>query len=458
MFFLGLFGLLLAAHLRHSGVLWEGDSLPLAAALQMSHGSVLYRDVWFDKPPLVAAVYLLWGVRTGAILRIAGAVYALFACLLADALAARFWTRREGYWAAGLMAFFLTFDTHSAVLPLAADMLLLVPHLAAVLLAIRGKPFWSGIAVGIGFLFNAKAVLVLAACALFAWPGIISLLTGFAVPNLAALAWLASAGAIPAYIDQVWRWPARYAASPIVADPVRNGIVRTLNWLGFHSILLIGAAILWWRRTNWKLLAWAAISYAGVVLGWRFFPRYFFLLLPALTIAAARGLTLIPKRVAIVLVVLAMAVPLIRFAPRYISLANWNDLTMDEDSRAAARLVLENAPAGETLYVWGYRPEIYVYTRLRPATRFLDSQALTGVPADRHLTQSTVVLTTGTHEAREELTHSHPDILVDGLSPYNPALSMDRYAELRPWLEQYRVVARTKGSVIYLRQPTTIGR
>jgi hypothetical protein len=38
---------------------------------------------------------------------------------------------------------------------------------------------------------------------------------------------------------------------------------------------------------------------------------------------------------------------------------------------------------------------------------------------------------------------------MDGLSLYNHALAMDRYAELRPWLTQYKEVARTKGIVIY---------
>ena len=458
MFFLGLFGLLLAAHLRHSGVLWAEEDLPLAAALQMSHGSALYRDVWFDKPPLVPAIYLLWGVRIGAVLRIAGAIYAFIACLLAYAFAAGTWTRREGYWAAGLLAFFLTFDTHSAVLPLAADMLLLVPHLAAVLLAWRRQAFWSGVAAGIGFLFNAKALFVVAACALFVWPNAIAILAGFALPNLAALGWLAGTGSLGPYVDQVWRWPAQYAASPIVADPVWNGVVRTVNWAGFHAAIVIGAVIFWRRRTNWRFLAWAVICFAGVVLGWRFFPRYFFLLLPPLTISAARGLALTPRRAVIAAAVIAMAVPLVRFAPRYVSLANWTDLALDEDSRAASSLAAANAPPSGSLFVWGYRPEIYVYTRLRPATRYLESQAMTGVPADRHLTQSTVVLTAGTHEAREELAKSRPDVLIDGLSLYNPALAMDHYAELRTWLDGYRVIGRTKGSIVYTRNPTTIGR
>jgi hypothetical protein len=470
LFFSGLFALVLAAHLCHAGVLWTEEDLPLAAALRMLHGGTLYKDIWFDKPPLVPAIYLLWGARIGWALRVAGAVYAFAAGLLAYALAAGFWSRREGYWAAGSMAFFLTFDTHSAVLPLAADLLLLVPHLAAVCLASRRQYFAAGVAAGIGFLFNTKGALVLAACALFAWPSFASnmlpLLAGFVLPNLAALGWLAGTGALAPYVDQVWRWPALYAGSPVVADPVRNGVVRTANWLGFHAALVIGAGsfFLWKKpkpaesRLQPGLAAplWILIAFVGVVLGWRFFPRYYFLLLPALVIPAARGFSMMPRRVLWV-ALLTMIIPLVRFGPRYVNLAGWNDLALDEDSRAASRLALQYAPAGGSLYVWGYRPEDYIYTGLTPATRYLESQAMTGVPADRHLTQSAVVLTEGTHEAREELAASHPDVLIDGLSLYNPALSMDHYPELRAWLQSYKEVARTRGSVVYVR-PSTIGQ
>ncbi len=398
---------------------------------------------------------------SGRQLRVAVAVYALIACWLAYALATALWSRREGYFAAALLAFFLTFDTHSAMLPLAADMLLLAPHLAAVLLAVRKQPLWSGIAAGVGFVLNTKGILVLAACALFAWPGagsLVMLATGFAIPNVVALAWLAGTGSLIPYIDQVWRWPAQFAASPVVADPVWNGVVRTVNWFGFHVVLLIGAIVVWKPRENWRFLSWALICYAGVVLGWRFFPRYFLLLLPALTIAAARGLAVLRNRILIAVAALTMIVPLVRFGPRYLMLSGWSDLALDDDSKDASNLALSyemNKPEA-TLYVWGYRPEMYVYTRFRPATQFLDSQALTGVPADRHLTQSDVVLTTGTHEARMQLARSHPDVLIDGLSLYNPALSPDHYPELREWLKDYQPTGRTKGSIVYIRRPNTI--
>ena len=466
LFFPVIFIVLLLAHLAHSGVLWEGDTLPLASAQQMSHGSVLYRDVWFDKPVLVPAVYLLWGAASGVPLRMAGTLYALLASWLAFAVASAFWTAREGLWAAVLMAFFLTFDTHSAVVPLAADMLLVVPHLAAVLFARRKQPLLSGIAAGIGFLFNTKAVFVLVACALFAWPGVVGLAAGFVIPNVLALAWLAATGSLEPWLDQVWRWPALYAASPIVSDPVWNGIIRTANWSGFHLILIAGSIAVWSRRVHWKMTVWAALCYCGVVLGWRFFPRYFLLLLPVLAVTAAWSLARLRSRTLIILGVLALAVPLIRFGPRYVTLGNdylhgrqsqWSDLALDQDSREAARLALQHAGSGATLYVWGYRPELYVYTRFRPASRFLDCQALTGVPADRHLTQSIVVLAKGTREARETVARSLPDVVIDSLSLYNPALSPDHYPELRPWFTGYQEAARTKGSIIYVRRPNTIG-
>jgi hypothetical protein len=446
-----LFALLLAAHLAHSGVLWEGEALPLAVALQMKHGAVIYRDAWYDKPPLVPAVYLLWGAGIGPVLRVAGAIYVMAACLLGYAIGKRLWGDREGTIAAGLFAFFLTFDTHSAVLPLTPDLLLLVPHLAAVLLALKKQPFLSGIAAGVGFLLNAKATFVLVAVALFAWPAVLPLAAGFLLPAVAALGWFVATDSLHPWIDQAWRWPALYANSPLVTDPVWNGMVRSASWLGFHAILLIGAIAFWLKERRWKFAAWTILCYTGVVLGWRFFPRYFFLLLPALTIAAARGLSLLRSRAVIVLAAITLAVPLVRFGPRYAHLSGWSDLAMDRDSQEVSRLALRAARPGSTLYVWGYRPEIFVYTGLRPANRYLDCQALTGVPADRHLTQSTVVLTTGTHEAREALAASRPDILIDGLSLFNPNLSMDKYPELRPMLSEYREVARTRTTVIYKR-------
>jgi hypothetical protein len=213
-----------------------------------------------------------------------------------------------------------------------------------------------------------------------------------------------------------------------------------------------------WARPSirWKLLAWAAISFAAVLVGWRFFPRYFFQLLPVLAIAASRGMVLAKRWRPIVLALLL--IPAVRFGPRYFLLArdlvagqphHWTDVALNQDSQAAAGIVRGMAHSDDTLFVWGFRPDLWVYTGLPAATRYLDSQALTGVPADRHLTQSAPVPGGFTSENREELARAHPTFVMDGLSLYNHALAMDQYAELRTWLTQYQEVGRTNGIVIY---------
>lgn len=455
-----LFVLVLAARLCHLDILWAEETLPLAAAAQMVHGRTLYRDIWFDKPPLLPATYLAWGARDGFPLRLAGALYVLLACWIAWRFARDMWGRREGLWAAGLLAFFLVLDIPSAVLPLAADLLMLAPHLAAVWLAWRGRAFWSGVLAGIAFLINAKGVFVLAACVIWNVRALPLLAAGFAIPNALAAAWLWTQGALGAYYEQVWKWGRVYAGGTFVESPLANGLLRTAHWLGFHAAMALAALWFWLReakadRARWAL--WAAISFAAVAAGWRFFPRYYFQLLPLAALAGARGFALLGRKRALAAAALLL-VPLGRFGPRYALLArdlvegqphSWVDIGMDRDSRNAGQLVRRWSTPGDTLFVWGFRPELYIYTGLPAATRYLDSQPLTGVPADRHLTQSQPVETESTRAHRAELARTHPTFILDGLGPFNARLAIGMYDDLRPWLAQYHEIGRTALTVVY---------
>ncbi len=107
------------------------------------------------------------------------------------------------------------------------------------------------------------------------------------------------------------------------------------------------------------------------------------------------------------------------------------------------------ASGGRSLLVWGYRPEIYAYTRLAAGTPFLDSHPLTGVIADRHLTDSRASAPELALANRSKLTAYEPEVIVDGLGPLNPALAITNYPDLREWLGRYREIARTQMCVIY---------
>ena len=198
--------------------------------------------------------------------------------------------------------------------------------------------------------------------------------------------------------------------------------------------------------------AWLAIAFLGVALGGRFFPRYFFLILAPLILISARAMA---RRKGVALVAaIALLVPLVRFAPRYITLAfqpaaPWADVALDRDSQAAAALVNARKQPGDTLFVWGYRPGIFVYTRMPVASRYWDSQPLTGVPADRHLRDAVSLIPDWAARNRKELAATHPTFVVDSLSLSNPRLALDAYPELRAWLAGYSIVARTPLSLIY---------
>ncbi len=452
--------------LSHIHLLWADEDYHLAAALQILHGKVPYRDFWYDKPPLSAVYYLLIAGSAGWPLRLLDAAYVLLACRLIYRLTRDWWSEAEAWTAALLFAFFTAFYLPSAVIAFAADALMVVPHLAAIYCARRKLPLWCGFFAGIAFLVNTKALFILAVCAIWLWPEWWLILAGFAIPAFAGFLWSILVGAWPGYCEQVWRWGLIYAKQSPVLDPVTNALVRTSHWLGFHAALAVGAIFGFLRispNDRWKLAVWLIFSFAAVSLGWRFAPHYFLQLLPPLIVLASRGIVLAlrdRRTLAAALLAILLLVPFIRFAPRYASLAldnwqhrepRWTDVAMDLDSRHAAQKIRGLAHPGDTLFVWGYRPNLYVYTRMISDSRFWDSQPLTGVPADRHLFATTAIYGGPAAANRKELTHSHPTFIVDGLGPLNPNLRLAAYPDLRAWLSEYKVAGRTELCVIYRR-------
>lgn len=440
--FLGL----LITRLCHAGIVWIEEAYPTAAAIQVLDGKMLYRDVWFDKPPLSALVYLLWDARIGVTLRIAGAMFVFTCCWMLWRFARDLWGPREGLAAALLLGFFLTFGIPAAVMALAPDLLMILPHIVAVYLAWRGRALLSGLVAGLALLVNAKAFFVLAACLFFAWRGALLLLSGFAVPNIVALVWFGRP-----YIDEVWRWGALYSEQAFAWS---TGFIRTANWAGFQAALIVGTAVALCKesRGRWKMIAWLLLSFAAVAAGWRFFPRYYFQLLPVMALLAARGYMLLGRWRTLMLALLL--IPLVRFGPRYVMLANdlaqgrqsnWTDLALNQDSNAVADRIGHSG----TLLVWGYRPDIFAYTRMPAGSRFLDSQPLTGVLADRHLSSSQPVAPELAARNRRELIAGDPTWIVDGLGPLNSALAITKFPDLREWLSNYREVGRTRFSIIY---------
>src|SRR5437867_211084 len=214
------------------------------------------------------------------------------------------------------------------------------------------------------------------------------------------------------------------------------------------------------------LLMWFAVSYLGVMVGGRFFAHYFIQILPSLCLVGARGLTGILdsvrargaafRRGAIAIITIGFAFTLVRFHGRTLLLASdfargtvsepnavWYYSMRNREERMVAAIVrdlpeaaadqigLEALRAGgprtraadgpaDYIFVWGYRPEIYYWTGLLPASRYLSTQPLTGVPADVHYfgdDYRSLLDQAVTAEARKELARdleeTQPKYIVD---------------------------------------------
>jgi hypothetical protein len=303
--------------------------------------------------------------------------------------------------------------------------------------------------------------LILLVCLLWRWWETPRILAGFAVPVAALVGWMAVHGSLQDHWQQVWVWGAAYSRDTPLVHPWAEGLRRTLNYAGFHIAIVIAAAwtLIREKDRRWRLLGWIAISLGSAWMGWRFFPRYFFQLLPALALPAARGFFFAPPRWRAALVAL-LAIPLIRFLPASVQLAAETiqgrpyasrDLALYEDSRNAARFVTSAPPDARTALVWGYRPELYPLAGLTPGTRFLDSQPLSGVLADRHLTGSRQTYPELSRRNREALLGGTPPAwILDGLGPINTQLSVfNPSTGLAAWRPLYTETGRTATVIVY---------
>jgi len=468
-FWLFLASLALFGRLFQTRVLWAEETLPLAVAQQMLAGAGLYRDVWFDKPPLLAWFYAgVLGLvgASGYGLRMVGVFYILAVTFVGYLLADRLWGQAAGRWTAFFLAFFTAFYIPSATVALAADLLLLLPHLAAFYFLVSGRAALAGLSAGLAFHLNAKALFVAAAAGAWLFLAgrrgeIFPLAAGFLLPAAAGAGLLALTGGWSGYLEQVWRWGSLYAQAPFSESPWELGLTRSLNYLGFHAALALGA-VMFFRRPSMErtpLALWLGICFLGVLAGARFFPRYYFQILPPLAVAAGAGWAHLPRRgMAVAALGVALTVPAVRFGRVNLWLAlgipfSWSDAAMDADSRRVAARVRELTHPAERIFVWGFRPEVYYYAGRIGASRFLESQPLTGVLADRHLARSDPFTTAWAARNRrllaEELAASRPAMIVDGLGSYNPRLAIENYAEIQPLLRGYRLVDQTAGARVY---------
>ena len=317
-FALLLLGIIFLLRIFYAGYVWADEGLWFTAAQELLRGKALYSEIWFDKPPAVAWLYAALFALAGPSLLAVRLFTIFYATLVALALwhmGRRFWGDEEGRLAALLYALYNATYLHSQVQPLAVDHLLLLPYLYAGFFFLYGRSFWSGLLVAVAFWLNPKALVL---CLFFVAVELLLpkfrtlagdqagplrrwglLLAGFLAGCAPWVAYLLVDGKWADYLREFWGWGWSYVTVYSPVTGVLTGLRKTLNYAGFHFALFLGLALLLAyfprgkatpeREVSHAVWLWLGASFLGVAIGGRFFPRYFYQVLPFLCLLAARG-------------------------------------------------------------------------------------------------------------------------------------------------------------------------
>ncbi len=387
---------------------WD-ESLYLLQAREWLRGNWPFSGVWDMHPPgapgMIALAFLLLGESLEAV-RLLGA-----ACVTATGYALVWLARRLGAppalgWAAAVL-----YAAHSILLGgLASNTEILFAPLvvAALALAVSPGAAWArlvpmGALMGLALL--VKPVATPEGClafAILAWPllrqgqwrRLFAMAGAYLLlclgPTLLVAAIYVFRGEFGAWFGATVLAPLEYASGRVSAEQAlwrATVAALALRWVLLLALCALPA--LWWgegmaRRVArfgalWLLVATLAVAGPG-----HFFPHYFLILLPPLSLLASLGLFLAARWMAgararaMIVALLALAaldVVATDLSPR---LSRGFAMGSPDTPRRMAALMNEELQDGDTIFVPNYQPVVYFLTEARLPTRFPFPVHLTG--------------------------------------------------------------------------------
>jgi 4-amino-4-deoxy-L-arabinose transferase-like glycosyltransferase len=354
-------------------------------------------------------------------------------------------------------------------------------------------------------------------------------LAGVILASVPFLFYIGATHSLSQYRFYVWDWGFRYAAYYPLSRAGEVFLRHGTDYFLINNTLLIGLVVtagVTFRRglrrfrdqrevqpdrqsilvfgSDASLLIWFGVSFLGVAAGGRFFAHYYFQVLPSLCLIGARGLVVaflnlrsrnrLCLSLAVMLLSAGFLYTLVRSHRDTVELAgeylrgersdtNRETRTvaavvrdLPDPANAAARTgsedIREHGPRSRAangspdyLFVWGNWPEIYYWSGLLPASRYLSTQPLTGVPADIHYAQEgyrSILDASVTAAARTELVRdlvqTPPGYIVDELGFRDDRLSIERYPELNDFMKNYDRRSLDDRIPIYVRRARTSAR
>lgn len=408
----------------------EGSTVTMAELVR--DGKVLYRDAADNRTPLVpyakALVLAVAGDWNMNAIHLALALMTGLTAVLLWAIGRRLGQEWTGVFAAGVFTLLQTgllppIDSMTAhtgwflILCSALGFWLLAGALAA---RSAGRALAAGVAFGLSYLakqpglLDFGAAVVLVGIILGADPArradlrrlLPALVAGFALTLAATAAYFAAHGALADLVFYAWTYNTRYYVPEVsVADrlaAMRIPFYLLLTRQPFALLLgllaaagLLHAAFGGLRRSRspiaplpWLILGWTAAGLLSTALSGRDFGHYSIQVMPGLALACgwllARGLAwarearAAPRPANVRLLGILTALGLASLAVPLV--ASWVQREPDDPAGTeVGQLVQRHSRTDERIFVWGYVPEMHVYARRLPNTRFVYSVFVTGL-------------------------------------------------------------------------------
>jgi len=532
----------------YAGSLYQDDGLWFTAAEEILRGKALYREVFFDKPPVLPLVYAALFKLLGAhilTIRLFTICYSILISWLLYQFGSRLYNPRTGLVGGLMFAIFSTTYISGDMQSLNTEFLMAPFYIAAAFLLIhscfgrersRWLAFTGGLMAGIAFHINPKGAFDLIFIALLlivgrSWDDAPLLksarramklfalaVAGLAVTSLPFLVYLIATDSMSRYVLYVWKWGLGYSS---YYPPARGADIflhygtdyfLINNTLSLGLLVVVGITI--GRRfsqtmrvegksreffnTDVALLLWFAVSFAGVAAGGRFFAHYYFQIIPGLCLIGSRGLLELfswsksrnqsAKAAVVILLISGFGYTLVRTHRETAALAlDWmrgRPNKINRETRIAAAIVRDipnptdavdrlgseeirsNGPRtraaegfADYLFVWGNWPEVYYWSGLIPASGYLSSQPLTGLPADvwygseeYHLILDDKTTAASRAELLRDLERTPPRYIIDELGLRDARFSIRAYPELRDFMSKYERLTSDSSAPIYIRK------
>ncbi len=292
--------------------------------------------------------------------------------------------------------------------------------------ALCGYSFWFkypfalfGAAVIVGYILIQTAQRTLSLSGLKRWLVKRLLITLFAfimgglVIVVSGAAYLAGIGALDGLVESA-RLTSQYTALTFNVQDFAQlmGTAISFRWQQWGLLWLLGAA--WFmvsrvgekRSVGWRVIVvWLLAGLAIMLVQAKGYDYHWLPMLPPLALLAADGLDrilqMLTRFLSGIIVVNATimrgltALGLLAILARGIWPTVWPYLTGQEDQNAyyhhfqagefvadeslqVASFLRERVVPGDSLFIWGFRPEVYYLSRLNPATRFIFQFPLVG--------------------------------------------------------------------------------